>query len=75
MLVGLVAMLEAVLAGFGNVEVVVDLSAEGVGGTVGGLDDTLAGVFGLCPLNIAKLRTIETTFPAILPWLPLQHLH
>ena len=75
MLVGLVAMLEAVLAGFGDVEVVEDLSAVEGGGTVGGLGDTLVGVFGLCPVNIAKLRTIVTTFPRISPLLPLPHLH
>ena len=69
------AMLEAVLAGHGDIEVVDDLLAVEGGGTAGGSAGTLAAVFGPCPANIAKLRTIVTTFPMILPWLPLPHLH
>ena len=75
MLVGLLAKLEAVLANFGGVEVVEDLLTGEGGGTVGGLAGNLVAVFGSCPANIAKLRTIVTTFPRISPLLPLPHLH
>ena len=73
--VGPVVKQEVVVADSGDVEVVVGLVAEGDDGMVGGLGDTPVVVFGLCLVNIAKLRTIVTTFPMILPWLPLQHLH
>ena len=75
-MVGLVVILEAVLADSGEVEVVGGLLvAEEGDGIEGGLGGTLVVVFGLCLVNIAKLRTIVTTFPMILPWLPLPHLH
>ena len=75
MLVGFLTRLEAVLADFGDIEVVEDLLAGEGGETVGGLAGNLVVVFGSCPVNIAKLRTIVTTFPRISPLLPLPHLH
>ena len=74
MLAGLVVKLEAVLADSGDVEVVEGLVAEEGDGIEGGLGDTLVVVFGLCHVNIAKLRTIVTIFPMILPWPPYQRL-